>query len=182
MTTDELADVKARFARAATAWAGGARGQLLVDAAALALADGLDSPTLRVLAGAPRASADEEATDLAPSVFEELGLHVESRLSSAAIIDAARLIARDLLSGRETPRSATSILYRMYIAAGYPAELADFSGFDDWYDMLDQGIVSGSAAEVDVAVVKSARALSTHERSDPFSIGTVFLGNAPEGD
>lgn len=182
MTTPDPGDVEDRFARAAIEWAGGARGQLLVDAAARALAGGLDSPTLRVLAGAPRASADEEATDLAPTVFEELGLHVEQRLSSAAIIDAARLVAGDLLSGRETPRSATSILYRMFIAAGYPAELADFSGFDDWYDMLDQGIVSGSVAEVDVAVVKSARALSTHERSDPFSIGTVFLDNAPDRD
>jgi hypothetical protein len=35
-------------------WAAGGRGQLLVDAAAEALADGLDSPTLRELAGHER--------------------------------------------------------------------------------------------------------------------------------
>lgn len=61
------------FTRAAVDWAGGGRGQPLVDAAADALAAGVDSPTLRVLAGAPRAAADEEATELTLLVFEELG-------------------------------------------------------------------------------------------------------------
>ena len=60
------------------------RDDLLMIGSADALAAGIDSPTLRVLAGAPRFAADEEATELAPFVFEELGLHVHERLSSAA--------------------------------------------------------------------------------------------------
>ena len=55
------------LAEAGVTWAAGGRGQPLVDAAAEALAAGVDSPTLRVLAGAPRATADEEATELAPN-------------------------------------------------------------------------------------------------------------------
>jgi hypothetical protein len=48
----------------------------------------------------------------------------------------------------------------MYVASGYPEELADFSGFDDWYDMLRDDIVSGSVAAVDEAVMQSARSLA----------------------
>jgi hypothetical protein len=182
VTAGEPEASRDRFARAAVEWAGGARGQILVDAAALALAEGLDSPTLRVLAGAPRASADEEATELAPTVFEELGLHVQPRLSAGAIVEAARLVASDLVRCHGTPRSSTSVLCRMYVAADYPAELADFSGFDDWYDMLDRGIVSGSVAEVDAAVVAAAKRLAAHEAAAPFSIAGPFLGRPPGED
>lgn len=42
MTADDDARPRERFARSAIEWAGGARGQVLVDAAAQALVDGLD--------------------------------------------------------------------------------------------------------------------------------------------
>jgi hypothetical protein len=45
-------------------WSAGARGQTIVDAAASALAEGLDTPALRYLAGATRAAADTEAGEL----------------------------------------------------------------------------------------------------------------------
>ena len=163
MTVDDHAEPRARLWRAAIEWAGGARGQVLVDAAAEALADGLDSPTLRILAGAPRAAADEEAVELAPAVFEELSLQIEQRLSPAAIVEAARLIALDLLAGHWTPREATAALYRMPIASGHPDELADFSGFDDYYDMLRDGIVTGSVATLDEDVMRAARSLAAGE-------------------
>jgi hypothetical protein len=160
MTEDARVGPEESFVRAATQWAGGARGQVLVDAAAQALVDGLDSPTLRILAGAPRIAVDDEATELGPLVFKELNLRIEPRLSEAAIIAAARLVAADLLAGDGTPREATATLCRMYVASGYVKELADFSGFDDWYDMLRDGIVSGSIAEVDESVMRSAAALA----------------------
>lgn len=175
MTVDDHAEPRARLWRAAVEWAGGARGQILVDAAAEALADGLDSPTLRILAGAPRAAADEEATELASTVFEEMGLQIEPRLSQAAIVEAARLIAVDLLAGRWTPRQATAVLYRMYIASDYPDELADFSGFDDYYDMLRDGIVTGSMAALDEDVMRAARSLAAGEPGSDHSGGTVMV-------
>jgi hypothetical protein len=149
-----------RLTRAAVEWAGGARGQVLVDAAAQALADGLDSPTLRILAGAPRAAADEEALDLAPQVFEELELRVEQRLSPAAIVAAARVIAADLLAGRWTPSEATAALYRMYVASDHANELEDFNRLDDDYHLLRNGVLAASPADIDEDVLRSARTLA----------------------
>jgi hypothetical protein len=179
MTTEGSTRPEEPFIRSAVRWAGGARGQVLVDAAAHALADGLDSPTLRVLAGAPRAAADEEATELGPQVFEELGLRIEPRLSPAAIVEAARLVAADLVAGHLTPRAATATLYRMYVESDYEDVLADFSGFDDWYDMLRDGIVAGSKAEVDEAVMRSARSLALAEPNVRFDLSGPFLRNDP---
>lgn len=59
---------------AGTLWAATGHGQPLVDAAVVALTAGLDSPSLRVLAGAPKRFADEEASGLAPDVSAELAL------------------------------------------------------------------------------------------------------------
>ncbi len=69
----------------AVRWAAGGDAAPLVDAAALALAAGLDTPSLRMLAGAPLAAANDEALDLAPRVFSELGLDIHARLSTAAV-------------------------------------------------------------------------------------------------
>lgn len=162
------------FMRAAVDWAAGGRGQPLVDAAADALVAGLDTPTLRVLAGAPHAAADEEATELAPLVFEELGISVHERLSPQAIVDGGRQLARRFLVDGDSPRALAKDLYGMYVAAGYPDELAEWSGFDDWYDMLEGGVIAGRIEDADAAVVDTARALadgrpSKHVPLDVFS-------------
>ena len=67
----------------------------------------------------------------------------------------------------------------MYIASDYADELADFSGFDDWYDMLRDGIVAGSVAEIDEAVMQSARSLALAEPHIPFDLSGPFLANDP---
>lgn len=51
-SVSELTPIE-QFTEAAVDWAGGGPGHVIVDAAAAALAEGLDSPSLRVLAGAP---------------------------------------------------------------------------------------------------------------------------------
>ena len=148
------------FAEAAVVWAAGGRGQPLVDAAAEALAAGVDSPTLRQLAGAPRASADEEAQDLAPKVFEELGLVIHDRLSSQAVVAGARQLARQFLNSRLPARELARDLYRMYVAAGYPEVLANWSGIDDYYDMLESGVIAGRIDDADKAAMEEARVLA----------------------
>jgi len=153
-------DAADALADAAIEWAAGGRGQLVVDAAAQALADGLDSPTLRVLAGAPRATADEEATELAPTVFHELGISVHDRLSAEAIVEGARQRAARFLAGREPPRNLASDLWGMYVSAGYPEELAVWSGLDDWYKMLEDGVMAGRVEDVDAAVISAAHTLT----------------------
>lgn len=41
--------------------------------------------------------------------------------------------------------------------------------------MIDQGIMSGSLADVDAAVIRSARALVSGEPCEPFSVGSPFV-------
>lgn len=51
----------------------------------------------------------------------------------------------------------------MSITSGHPNELADFSGFDEYYDMLRDGIVTGSVAAHDEDVMRAARSLAAGE-------------------
>jgi hypothetical protein len=148
-----------RFRLAAVEWAAGGRGQPLVDAAAEALVDGIDSPSLRVLAGTIRISADLETKELAPTVFAELGLSIDERMTPQAMLTYAKQAAQQFLTFGGQPRVLAEALYRAYIDSGYVAELSDFSGIDDWYDMIDGNVIAGSLDEVDSAVTEAAEAL-----------------------
>lgn len=170
-------DALASFTHAAIAWAAGGRGQPLVDAAAEALAAGVDSPTLRMLAGAPHNDADEEATDLAPTVFQELGVDVADRLSPAAIIEGARLDARRLLDGEMSPRALAQALSNRYVMADYPAELQTWMALDDCYDMIDSGVIAGSVADVDADVRLAAQVLADGRAAEPMSVRPRFLSS-----
>jgi hypothetical protein len=152
-------DARSAFAEAAIEWAGGGRGQPLVDAAAQALADGLDSPTLRLLAGAIHGTADDEVRDLAPTTFEELGIEVSDRLSPDAVVASARLEAKRFLESGGAPRDLARDLWRKYVESGYDDALYKWSGLDDWYDMLERGVVQGRVEDADAATIAVARAL-----------------------
>lgn len=69
---------------AAIAWATG-YGRPLVDAAADVLAAGVDSPNLRMLAGAAARFADEEAAEYGPATFEELDLDIAEKPFSRGV-------------------------------------------------------------------------------------------------
>ncbi|MEZ5216368.1 MAG: hypothetical protein R2715_07210 [Ilumatobacteraceae bacterium] len=176
---DEEARSLDAFREAAIAWAAGGRGQPLVDAAAEALAAGLDSPTLRVLAGTPRFSADEEVLELAPVTFAELGLDIETRLSSAAFIEGGRQLARSFLAGDVDARRLTKLLTGLYVEAGYPAELNTWMGLDDYYDMIRDGVVTGSVDAIDAEVADAANDLASGRPRVPVSIGSLFVGPTP---
>ena len=156
--TEGSSDLDA-FADAAVAWAAGGDARLLVAAAADALVAGLDTPTLRVLAGAPRATADQEAIDLAPVVFEELGLRVHDRMSTEAFVDGARHLARRFVARGGSARELARAIYRMYAAADYPHELIVWSGLDDWYDMIENGVMT-NWPEADAITIEAARDLA----------------------
>jgi len=147
------------FGAAALEWAAGSDGQLLVDAAAEALVEGVDSLTLRMLAGAPRASADEEANELAPRVFEELGLSIPERLSSDAMLAVAPLRAAACLRGDITPRDLAAQMWRIYITTDYATELDGFASFDDAYDLVADGSIPGHSEHIDADVLAAARRL-----------------------
>jgi hypothetical protein len=156
---DSTEQARIAFTEAAVEWAAGGPAQPLVNEAANALAAGLDTPTLRVLAGAPKALADDEARELAPAVFAELGLRIAERLGPQAIVDGARLDAKRVLATNGSLRKLATRLWHAYTSAGYPEELSQWSGIDDWYDMVEQDVTVGSVADVDAAALTEARAL-----------------------
>lgn len=78
-------DVVQQLSREGEKWAAGGDAAPLVAAAANALAAGIDTRNLRILAGAPPATMEHEARELAPVVFEELGFEIHERLSKEAI-------------------------------------------------------------------------------------------------
>jgi hypothetical protein len=142
---------------AAVEWAAGGRGQPLVDAVVNALVAGADTPALVLLAGATRALADEEAAEFAPRMFDELGLVVHERRSEAAYLAAARLEARRFLEKGGSGRDLAGRMYLLYVNAGYPSELNDWAGFDDYYDMLRDGVIGGNVLDLDADVRAAAR-------------------------
>jgi len=59
------------------------------------------------------------------------------------------------LNGEIKGRDLATQLYQMYLGAGCPPELDDFAGLDDWYDMLDQGVIDGLMEDVERAVASA---------------------------
>lgn len=140
-------------------WAASGHGQPFVDAAALALAAGIDSPRLRVLAGALSRFADEETSELAPGVFEELNLGVPEKFSAEAYIAVARLRARDFLRGDLSARQLANELWRFYASCDYSPALAAASALGDCYSLFDDGVIPGDEAAVDAQVRECAEEL-----------------------
>jgi hypothetical protein len=139
--------------REALAWAAGGRGKPLVDAAANAPAEALDSPSLRMLAGATAVAADEEADEWAVRAFGELVIEVHERRSREAIIDFARLRAWEFLrrqgtSDEESPRALAAEFYGYAVASDFADELATWSSIDDDFVLLESGVFYRSAAEI----------------------------------
>jgi hypothetical protein len=153
------------FRRAALSWAAGGRGKPLVDAAANALAEGFDSPSLRMLAGATAVAADEEADEWAARTFAELGLDIHARFSSKAIVAFARLRAREFLRSRgtineESPRALAAEFYGYSVASQYADELDTWGVIDDYFVMLEEGVIYGSDADVMPSLIAELEKLS----------------------
>ena len=160
MSSDETSkepDALADLERAAIEWAATSQGQALVDACVNALVAGIDSPTLRVLAGAPASSANDEATDLGPRVFEELGLAISDEQSDEAYLHLARTKAQELLNGHSTERQLTTDLHALYRKSQSRLALVEFSGLNDWYHQIEDGGLRDNPSTVADAVVLAAR-------------------------
>ncbi|WDM16015.1 hypothetical protein J3S85_33680 [Streptomyces lavenduligriseus] len=140
---------------------GEARAQDVVEVACAALVAGLDSPTLRVLAGCTRAEAEYDVPDLLPVVLDELGLVFYPRDSEAGREAAARALAHQLLAGRLTPRE---LALRIHQRFGHQLSLAErLAELDDEYDIVEYG--DRTLAQLDAEVTAEAQRLA-HDRPD----------------
>lgn len=176
------AGAASRFEEAAIEWAGTGYGKRLVDAAVAALMEGLDTPTLRVLAGAPERFADEEAAECAVDLFDELDLSVPEKHSSDAYVALAKLKARRLLDGEGSPRQLAADLYMLFVASDYRPELSEFGGLDDWYMMLDDRLIEGTSSVVDEAVGESAERLADGLPSRGRRLGDPYMASVSDHD
>lgn len=115
----------------------------LPDLAAHALAEGIDSPALRELAGLGRADV-REARELFLLAMEQLGVDVP-----VSRWDAVRFWATEIVHGTLTPyEGARLIWWHGYNELGYPDELTPFVGLaSEWEDdpahraLYEQGIL-----------------------------------------
>ena len=149
-----LVDIAARWA------CGFVNATDVVDTATDVLVAGLDSPSLRVLAGVPAAQATIEVPDLIERVMDEVGLpyfgpgHPNSRLLAAAAL------ATEHINGRLTARDLCRIVHQHY---GHQAHelIEPLAVLDDDYDILDYS-PTPSEAQLEQRTLDAARALISY--------------------
>ncbi|MEV8037398.1 hypothetical protein [Streptomyces sp. NPDC086182] len=135
----------------------------VVAGACSALAAGLDSPALRMLAACTRAEADYDVPDLLPPALDELGLTFHPVGSVAGQEAGARALAARMLAGELTPRE---LVFRIHQRFGHELPLVEgLADLDDEYDMLEYG--DRTSAQVDADVVVEALRLAQHPRAAP---------------
>ena len=128
----------------------------VVDAATDALAAGLDSQSLRVLAGTLERDATVEVPGLFPRVMAEIGLPFYHRGSPDGQLVAARAMARDLLRGAVSSRELAARMHRVF---GHDAHdlIEPLVSLDDAYDTIVFG--GADEADLDQAMLEAAQRL-----------------------
>jgi hypothetical protein len=86
--------------------------QAVVKCACDALIAGLDSPSLRILAGLTRTEADHDVLDRLPAALAELGLDFYPRDSRGGQEAVVRALAAQAMSGSLTPRELAAAIQR----------------------------------------------------------------------
>lgn len=110
----------------------------VIMAAAEALAQGVDTPSLRELAGiSTHFISPWSLTVIARAAFEELGLHLPEPRSPEAQTMAMKAMCRQLRDGLVTARTLTDWAHS-HIGHDGPDALQDLVELDDEYDIQGQ--------------------------------------------
>lgn len=134
------------------------RGQEIVDAAVDALVGGVDSPTLRELAGVPGNESRFVLVELVAQTSTELGIEFSPDPSGSV---ACRHMARRTIAGRLDPRELTSWVTR-YIGPE-TEEFAQPFVHLGW--LYDEDLLNFTTEDIDRAVISEAEALLAGEPS-----------------
>ncbi|GAA2704739.1 hypothetical protein ACFY2R_09735 [Micromonospora olivasterospora] len=159
-------DALASLREAATLWSvGSAPATDVIDAACACLVAGVDSPTLRILAGispTPGSESDELRRWLRDAL-EELSLAYYREGSREADEEGLRIMAGRLLAKSITARDLTSWAYGFITYDGTPLarELIDLENTYDYLDAVHEGrqYSDTAATDVDTCVIAEARRL-----------------------
>ncbi|MBF9131412.1 hypothetical protein I0C86_20955 [Plantactinospora sp. S1510] len=159
-------DALARLQNAAVLWSiGSGTPADVIEAACACLVAGVDSPTLRILAGISPARGSEsgELRRWLEGALEELSLTYHPEGSRAGEEEALQIMARRLLAGTIAPRDLTSWAYGFITHDGTPlaAELINLENTYDYIDAVYEGHkhTSSAAGDVDADVIAEARLL-----------------------
>ena len=135
--------------------------QAVVRGACDALIAGLDSPSLRILAGLTRAEADYHVSGILPAALAELGLEFYPRDSRGGQEAAARALAAQAVSGSLTPRELAAAIHRHF---GHSLPLAGhLAALDDEYDL--GAYATMTREQIDREVITEGRRLA-HDQPD----------------
>ena len=124
-------------------------------AAALALARGIDSPALRELAGLGRRSDAAELHSLFGRALDEL--HVTMPSPEQAARRDLHHLARDLITGRRTPRDVARICF--FADAWMDQDETDFVDYCCYFDNMIEHIPADRVPDAEAALVEAARAV-----------------------
>lgn len=130
----------------------------VVEAACRALVAGLDSPTLRQLAGVFHDDAHWEVRLLLPAALEELGLNFYEPESPEGKVAALGVMARYCVSGTMSPRQLAQWAHRA-IGHGQQPEIEQFVVFDDVYDVVESGTAKETVEDIDQRVLEACQTL-----------------------
>jgi len=138
----------------------------VIDTATECLVAGLDSPSLRILAGASPRDSMWELDALIRDTLEELGLPglLDSNVQREALRAMLRRFAAGALSAREIASWAHA-----NIGHDGPADCAPFVAFDDMYDEADY--LGYSEQELDQWVAAEATAFLSGLPSPQHTVG-----------
>ncbi|MGH3231469.1 MAG: hypothetical protein ACRDOA_23290 [Streptosporangiaceae bacterium] len=140
--------------------------QAVVRCACDALIAGLDSPSLRILAGLTRSEANYCVFEILSAALAELGLEFyprDSRGGQQAVARAlaARALAAQAVSGSLTPRELAAAIHQHF---GHSLPLAErLATLDDQYGL--GACATMTREEIDQEVIAEARRLA-HPRAD----------------
>jgi hypothetical protein len=160
-------DAAGRLYEAAVQWATSQDSATrVVNAACDALVDGLDTPSLRMLAGVSLRQlrgADREITDLLAATLAELGIAFPTPGSEAAHEALARITARRALRGEVTPRELAAWAHQVF---GHHLPLTEpLAALDDVYDTIEY--TSLTRETVDADVLSAAQAIADSGEDPP---------------
>ena len=125
-----------------------------------ALIAGLDSPSLRILAGLTRAEADYHVPGILPAALAELRLDFYPRDTRDGREAAARALAAQAVSGSLTPRELAAAIHQHF---GHSLPLAErLAVLDDEYDL--GAYATMTREQIDQEVMAEGRRL--HDQPD----------------
>lgn len=125
--------------------------------AADALAEGIDTPSLRILAGLESPPNEFEVDRYLKAAADELGVRIPDRAGLVRLLAAT--LAGEIAAGRRSPEDGAKELYQLFRQAELHDELGVWTGLDDAVSLAKQGI-HGDIQEVEKDIVRHARALA----------------------